>query len=79
MRGSSTRCSRRASGARRARTLAQIEADVARVAGYDALFAAPEGRDQLRRVLTVYSQRHPRVGYCQTMHSLAAMLLTRLP
>ena len=60
-------------------TLAQIEADVARVAGYDALFAAPEGRDQLRRVLTVYSQRHPRVGYCQTMHRLAAMLLTRLP
>ena len=62
-----------------AHTLAQIDADVARVAAYDALFAAPEGRDQLRRVLTVYSTRHPRVGYCQTMHRLAAMLLTRLP
>lgn len=34
-----------------------------------------EGLDELRRVLVAYSWHNPRVGYCQSMNFLVAMLL----
>ena len=61
------------------RTLAQIEADVVRVSSYDQFFTTAEGCDQMRRLLTVSSQRNSDVGYCQTMYPIAVMLLTKLP
>jgi len=61
------------------KNIAEIETDVKRVSAFDSFFATPEGRDQLRRLLTVYSERNPAVGYCQMMYIIAGMLLTKLP
>lgn len=39
------------------------------------MFRSERGSAALKRMLTVFAYRHPRVGYCQAMSYLAALLL----
>lgn len=55
----------------------QIELDLLRTLPNNRHFESlqSDGIGRLRRVLTAYSQRNPRVGYCQGMNRLAAVAL----
>ena len=55
----------------------QIELDLLRTLPNNCHFESlqSDGIGRLRRVLTAYSQRNPRVGYCQGMNRLAAVAL----
>lgn len=57
--------------------LRPIEQDIARTLSDHAQFSSPmaSGIAPLRRILRAYSQRNPRVGYCQGMSLLAGCLL----
>lgn len=37
------------------------------------------GRDSLRRLLTAYARKEPKVGYCQGMNFLGGLLLLLMP
>lgn len=52
-----------------------IEKDVLRTMGTISWFASGDGGQALKRVLGVFSSRHPHIGYCQSMSDLAAGLL----
>lgn len=52
--------------------------DLARTFPSNAWMATAEGQAALRRVLLAFSVQNPRIGYCQSMNFLAAMLLMAL-
>ena len=52
--------------------------DLARTFPSNAWMATAEGQATLRRVLLAFSVQNPRIGYCQSMNFLAAMLLMAL-
>jgi hypothetical protein len=53
----------------------EIEKDLKRTFPDNALFESKEGLDMLRRVLVAYSIHNARVGYCQSMNFVCALLL----
>lgn len=55
-----------------------IEKDLHRTFPTNANFEKEEGINALRRVLLAYSVRNPRVGYCQSMNFLTAILLLHM-
>ena len=56
--------------------LEQIEKDLGRTFPEHATMSKPEGQAALRRLLRAYcAGRNPRLGYCQGMNFLGAMLL----
>ncbi len=56
-----------------------IAKDVARTMQSRELFRTQEGMEMLSNILSVFSFRHPRIGYCQSMNIVTAALLLFLP
>lgn len=56
-------------------TFTEIDKDVSRTFPDNALFESKEGLATLRRLLLAYSLHNPKVGYCQSMNFVGAVLL----
>lgn len=57
------------------RAIDAIELDIDRTFPEHFFYTSQEGKDKLRRVLIAYAIRNPNIGYCQSMNTLAAVLL----
>jgi hypothetical protein len=53
----------------------EIEKDLHRTFPNNVVFETTDGIDSLRRVLLAYSVRNPKIGYCQSMNFICALLL----
>ena len=53
----------------------EIEKDVKRTMQHRPLFRSDHGMAMLTNVLAVFSFKHPRIGYCQSMNIITAALL----
>lgn len=56
-----------------------IDKDVTRSLPNHPYYRTAVGTEALRRVLVAYSWHNPRVGYCQSMNKIAALLLLFMP
>ena len=57
--------------------IVDVDKDICRTI-IDPIFGTTEGRAKLRRVLVACAWHLPRVGYCQSMNVLSALLLLHL-
>lgn len=52
----------------------QVDADIDRTFPDHPFFAETDTQDAIRNVLYTYSWHNPRIGYCQSMNFVAAMI-----
>jgi TBC1 domain family member 2A len=57
----------------------QISRDLKRTFPFNCIIKSEFGQEKLRRVLGAFSERNERIGYCQSMNFIAAMLLVFYP
>jgi len=57
------------------RSQQEIEKDVRRTMQHRPLFRSEHGMAMLTNILAVFSFKHPRIGYCQSMNIISAALL----
>eukprot|EP01102_Stenamoeba_stenopodia_P000886 TRINITY_DN10822_c0_g1_i1.p1 TRINITY_DN10822_c0_g1~~TRINITY_DN10822_c0_g1_i1.p1 ORF type:complete len:939 (-),score=268.52 TRINITY_DN10822_c0_g1_i1:32-2848(-) len=55
-------------------SLKEIDKDIPRTFPRHQYFQSLENQDKLRRILVAYANRNPKIGYCQSMNFIAAML-----